>query len=989
MYQDILLSLAKAVANTTAALVLKAKNVAAQCKDEQPLQNTIIAAATHCALATSQLVACAKVVAPTLHNPACREQLTSAARLVAQAVERLVSSCQQAPPAAGPGVEQLVTAAQRVTDELERLLAHCHLDRRVQPSVVEQSVEGVVCASESVTEAADGPEMVRRARLLGQATARLIADIKTEAENQPSDSQRKLLAAAKLLADATARMVEAARLCASLPQDREKQENLRRAAEELKIIAADYGQHQAAPDKHRARLAESARQAASSATQLITSAHNAAHYNTNKYSQDTLSSECDVLEQQAARLARAARSWAAAPAQPAANLDLLAASDAFLQPSGHVIQAARGVLPTISDATAAKQLADTTHQFTASCADLRSSASRARSSGRGGELEAAEHVLLELQDELEQLEAAARDLELTPVHGHTAEWAYSALQTSGRSASSAGAQLAAGARRGDGAAAGRAASELAAALRDFTPPLRAAVTNASDTHRHKVLSCGKQVLQSSLTLVQRVQAQLASGQTDDEELMSLARAVSQNIEHTVDAAPALRELDAALDSIAQTLGVLDMGEFPTSDRPYSELQTELNSAAVELNSASARVAEGGAPEALPPAAEDYLTAFDRLIAVGLEMAGRTEELESRTQMMGSLKTVTVNSSKLLITAKSVSQDLTRPNAKNQLAAAARAVTDSINALVDVCTEAAPGQKECAAAVRNMQAARALLTAPSQPLTEMGYFDCLDAVVDQSKLLSEGMSGMAGAVKVGPGATDRLCRSVGTVASAVQGLVECTAQAAYLVARVSWTRPSSRARRPPLTPHAPRCLPRAPNNIKCCQPPQPSRSILPHCVTRAELPPHGVRNHRARDTSSKQLRTSLTVLLHSSKRSRLWMLITARRTCPAVPPRPGRSRTPSVPCGPSQTVPSSRRSRRGSHRRPATTRRLYYSVEGASYPNLAVWWRRRAPSPSTRRSGPTGTRWRTTARLCQILSSPSSLTYVRRPPVSGRVKQLSR
>lgn len=59
--QDILLSLAKAVANTTAALVLKAKNVASQCRDEQPLQNNIIAAATHCALATSQLVACAKV----------------------------------------------------------------------------------------------------------------------------------------------------------------------------------------------------------------------------------------------------------------------------------------------------------------------------------------------------------------------------------------------------------------------------------------------------------------------------------------------------------------------------------------------------------------------------------------------------------------------------------------------------------------------------------------------------------------------------------------------------------------------------------------------------------------------------------------------------------------------------------------------------------------------------------------------------------------
>lgn len=78
-------------------------------------------------------------------------------------------------------------------------------------------------------------------------------------------------------------------------------------------------------------IQESARQAAASATQLITSAHNAAHYNSNKYSQDTLASECGVLEQQSARLARAARSWAAAPGQPAANLDLLAAADAFLQ----------------------------------------------------------------------------------------------------------------------------------------------------------------------------------------------------------------------------------------------------------------------------------------------------------------------------------------------------------------------------------------------------------------------------------------------------------------------------------------------------------------------------------------------------------------------------------------------------------------------------------------------------------------------------------
>lgn len=54
--------------------------------------------------------------------------------------------------------------------------------------------------------------MVKQARVLGQATANLIQSIKVEAEKQPdSELQHKLLAAAKQLADATAKMVEAAR----------------------------------------------------------------------------------------------------------------------------------------------------------------------------------------------------------------------------------------------------------------------------------------------------------------------------------------------------------------------------------------------------------------------------------------------------------------------------------------------------------------------------------------------------------------------------------------------------------------------------------------------------------------------------------------------------------------------------------------------------------------------------------------------------------
>lgn len=65
---DLLLALAKGVANAAAALVRKAKDVANQTAD-QDLQNKIINAASQGATATSQLVSSTKVRSPrvTLH----------------------------------------------------------------------------------------------------------------------------------------------------------------------------------------------------------------------------------------------------------------------------------------------------------------------------------------------------------------------------------------------------------------------------------------------------------------------------------------------------------------------------------------------------------------------------------------------------------------------------------------------------------------------------------------------------------------------------------------------------------------------------------------------------------------------------------------------------------------------------------------------------------------------------------------------------------
>lgn len=151
--------------------------------------------------------------------------------------------------------------------------------------------------------------------------------------------------------------------------------------------------------------------------------------------------------------------------------------------------------------------------------------------------------------------------------------------------------------------------------------------------------------------------------------------------------------------------------------------------------------------------------------------------ETRSQVVVSLKNVTTTSTKLLSTAKSVAADPNAPNAKNQLAAAARAVTDSINYLIDVCTSSAPGQNECDNAIRNIQSMRPLLDNPSEPISDASYFECLDTVMEKSKSLGDGMTGIANHAKKSE--HEQFSVAVKGVSSSICGLIEAAAQAAYL------------------------------------------------------------------------------------------------------------------------------------------------------------------------------------------------------------------
>lgn len=86
----------------------------------------VINSATQCALATSHLVTCAKVVAPTINNATCQLQLTEAYKEVSRAVERVSNVCETSVKDDNLKRE-LQEASLIVTKALEDLLSHIRL----------------------------------------------------------------------------------------------------------------------------------------------------------------------------------------------------------------------------------------------------------------------------------------------------------------------------------------------------------------------------------------------------------------------------------------------------------------------------------------------------------------------------------------------------------------------------------------------------------------------------------------------------------------------------------------------------------------------------------------------------------------------------------------------------------------------------------------------------------------------------------------------
>jgi talin len=788
--QDMLLALAKAVANTTAALVLKAKSIAAECDDEET-RTKVISAASQCALATSQLVACTRVVAPTIQSPACREQLEAAAREVAKAVTNLVEICNETTD--NPKLKgDLMGAAKEVSRTLTDLLEHIKMCSRERAQVISETdhVDHVLVATDILVSSSDPQEMVRQAKQLGQATAMLIQSIKGEAEKQEdSEIQRRLLAAAKQLADATAKMVEAARLCASSPHDSNNQENLRIAAEELRIITTSTANTPAMKRKIIRNLEQCSKQAASAATQCISAAQNAAIFSSDSQTKEVLLQDCQTCADQIPKLISGVKNTLSQPDDPFAQLGLIESAENFLEPGTQAAVSARDLTPSVMDQAASQQLSRSALSLAQSIHDLRSAAARAREACGGQELESALEAVKNLRSVLADTKRASIENTLRPLPGETVDSAFKQLGTTSSGVDVAVFQLLSAVTQGNRMYTGVAGRDTALALGEFTKSVRGVA--ATTKHPH-VIDYADEVIMESIRLIEEAQRTLQNiGQ--DEALFNSVKRVKNSLAKTVDCLPGIKDINESYETITELRTILESGEYPPSSRPYGTLQNELKIAAETLNTVGGQVSQSyNSPIKLANQSQDFCSAYKDLLVVTMEMAGQTVEERTRENIVNSMRGVSTQSSTLMGTAKKIATDPEQPNAKNELASAARMVTESINRLVDVCTQAAPGQKECDNAIRSIEALRPLLESPQEPLTDQGYFDCLETVMDKSRTLGDGMTGIANNAKHSQHI--EFGHSVNSVSESIRGLIESAAQSAYLV---GVSNPSSVTGRPGL------------------------------------------------------------------------------------------------------------------------------------------------------------------------------------------------
>ncbi|KAL6731024.1 hypothetical protein Aduo_001938 [Ancylostoma duodenale] len=788
-FHDHLVQKAKNVATSTAQLVLRAKTISADC-DEPVLQEKVIHSATQCAFATSQLVACARVVAPTIESNACQEQLTSAAKQVrhsvhrcfyqrnvdceamfhgkflqvSQAVTELLHdaeyACERSHTDGRQALGDIHDAARQVTHALDSLLEHVKTSPKITRSTEEEQYNEVLRTTHKLI-AHQGPseDLTREAKKVIRHSQILMEQFEHEAHERPEHKDR-LLAAARRVATATSDMIDATRECESRPTEAESEMALRNAAERLVTVTNETTSEQQA--KHiMEKLEQAARQTAYEATQTIAAANAAKELIKTKTTVENLVYECTETAEHVPRLItsiRESQQSKTASEKFRAQSRLIRDAHQILDPATRLVEVARTSVAHVSEPHIASNLQHTSNGLSTNLAELRTALNAAQQLNFSQQLVHSEELIRELDQELIEVQKAAQLKQLSPARGVTSQSATSHLMSSARQVGSSIAQLVSAATSQDEHHIGASAVEAAQSLRAFTSGVTEVVSTRTDVQLDSFIVSSRSVVHDSGRVFDRVREH-----APPPVLADAAKQVSTSLRQVIACLPDNQAIEKAIAQI-RTIGVSATVREPDVRVAASRLVDATSQLLIAVRSPN--------PQEAVNAFVSTYTDFHSAVIASVK---NLPDMDARRRTVDHLETAREESVTLLSYVSAASSDITQTNTLSQ---SSRKLIETVNEIVEQIGIEQPWQRECDAALRQIQGIRHLTEHANVPVNTNSYFGCLDMITEQSRHLGESMTGIARNAKAVD--TRALCTSVRQSADAVCSLAESASQAAYLI-----------------------------------------------------------------------------------------------------------------------------------------------------------------------------------------------------------------
>ncbi|VDN06084.1 unnamed protein product [Thelazia callipaeda] len=772
-FHDHLVQRAKNVATSTAQLVLRqvitlqAKTISSEC-EEPALQDKVIHSATQCAYATSQLVACARVVAPTIDSPACQEQLTSAAKQVAKAVEELLvdaqEACKKSSSDGKKSYHNIHEAAREVTTALDDLLLHVKTSPRfIRTTHENYEYEQILNQSRKIiTYQGPTEDMVRQGESAIRHSRLLVEQMEAEADRLPERRDR-LLDAARSVAQATSRMIDATKECQVHPQAAESQVALRSAAEKLVTVTSEATSEEQSK-RTMEHLEQAAKQTAAAATQTIAAANSCQPYIQSRAVTETLIIECTETAERVPPLIASIRESQAARTPNEkfrAQSNLIRDTTQVLRPATRLVEVARQTVASVSEQHVASHLQSISQQLSTQLAELRVALNNAQQLNFEMQLVHSEELIRELDNELIEIGRAAQCGQLAAVPGESAETATSKLTGAARQVSSTLTQMVSAAATGDRQHVGASAIEAARSLRTFTSTVHGVCSTRKDTPVDRFIVSARSVVHDSGRVFDRVREQATPQQLND-----ATRQVAVSLRQCLSSLPDTQRIEKAVSQI-KSFRAPEIASTVDLRSSASRLIEACSQLAVSLQAPQ----EAAAVDVFVRSYTDFHTAIAHAIK-------QQQDVIQRQQCVSYLETVREEAVNVVMRTHAASMDASNASALQLLSQSTRSLTESINAIVENVSREAPWQRECDAALRQIKSVRHILDRANLPVNNEGYYESLDSVTEQAKRLGEGMTGIARHAKNQD--TQSLCESVRTAANAICGLAEGATQSAYLV-----------------------------------------------------------------------------------------------------------------------------------------------------------------------------------------------------------------